>query len=200
MLNHLGTQTIVTDRLILRRYALTDADDMFLNWVTDREVTRFWGWKPHNDIEETKSLLQVWIDEYGKEDYYHWVIILKEKSQAIGNIYLSEIDSDEETASIHYLVSRKYWNKGFATEACKAVIMLAFTEIGLNKIQTRHHVNNPASGKVLQKSGMRFTGVEQLHFPDCEDLNGDYCFYETIKNEWLRTVKHASISDHVDPK
>lgn len=60
---------------------MTDADDMFLNWVTDKEVTRFWGWKPHENIEETKSLLHGWIDEYSKDDYYHWVIV-KEKSRA----------------------------------------------------------------------------------------------------------------------
>jgi len=158
---------------------------MFLNWATDKEITRFWGWEPHKDIEETKSLLQGWIDEYSKEDCYHWVIILKETSQAIGYIYINEIDSEEETASIHSLVSRKYWNKGLATEACKAVLAFAFTEIGINKIRTRHHVKNPASGKVLQKSGMRFSGIAYKHFPECESLSGDYCFYEISKNEWL---------------
>lgn len=72
-LNHLGTQRVETDRLILRQYQVTDADDMFRNWVTDPEASRFWGWEPHKDIEETRSLLLGWIDEYSKMDHYHWV-------------------------------------------------------------------------------------------------------------------------------
>lgn len=46
MLHHVGTQRLETDRLILRRYDVADADDMFRNWVTDPEVSRFWGWTP----------------------------------------------------------------------------------------------------------------------------------------------------------
>ena len=62
MLNHVGTQQLETDRLILRRHKMTDADDMYRNWVTDPEVCRFWQWKPHKNIDETKALLAGWID------------------------------------------------------------------------------------------------------------------------------------------
>ena len=60
-MTHIGTQTIETDRLLLRKYEITDSDDMFRNWVTDPEVSRFWCWKPHGNIDETKLLLQGWI-------------------------------------------------------------------------------------------------------------------------------------------
>ena len=56
-LNHVGTKTIKTDRIILRKYEMKDAEDIFSNWVTDCEVSIFWGWNPHENIEETKSLL-----------------------------------------------------------------------------------------------------------------------------------------------
>ena len=62
-MTHAGTQTIETDRLLLRKYEITDADDMYRNWVTDPAVSRFWGWKPHENIIETKSLLQGWIKD-----------------------------------------------------------------------------------------------------------------------------------------
>lgn len=86
MLNHVGTQTLETTRLILRRYEAADADDMFRNWVTDPEVSKFWGWKPHENIEETKALLAGWIEDYHHLETYHWVIILKSISQAVGYI------------------------------------------------------------------------------------------------------------------
>ena len=69
MLNHVGTEQLETNRLILRRHKMTDADDMYNNWVTDPEVCRFWSWEPHKNIEETKGLLAGWIEEYKKKRY-----------------------------------------------------------------------------------------------------------------------------------
>ena len=179
MINHSGTQTIKTNRLILRKYELTDADDMFCNWVTDPEVSRFWGWRPHKNIDETKSLLVGWIEEYDKIDTYHWIIESKEKSEAIGYIYLNEFDDINECASVHFALSRKFWNQGIMTEACKAVLNFAFSVLCVKKINTRHHIDNPASGAVMLKCGMQYIKTEYRTVPDCEQISGDYCYYET---------------------
>jgi ribosomal-protein-alanine N-acetyltransferase len=188
MMKHIGTQVVETDRLILRRYQLSDAQDMFLNWVTDAEVTRFWGWSPHRDIEETRSKLRGWIEQYDTPSVYHWVIVHKESNQAIGYIYLSSIDEEQECAAVHYLISRKCWNQGIATEACKAIIGYAFSHIGLQTINTYHHVDNPASGRVMQKSGMHFVKEEYRLFPKGdESLNGRYRYYTVNANEWHHT-------------
>lgn len=180
-MKHVGTQTIETERLILRKYEMTDAEDMFRNWVTDPEVSRFWGWKPHKDIRETKSLLSGWINEYSSLNTYHWVIVLKNIVQAVGYIYLNEIDEADQSVSIHYLLSRALWNQGIVTEACKSILEFAFKMIGVEKIHSRHHVDNPASGKVLQKCGMQYVQTAYKRFPDCEKISGDYCIYEITK-------------------
>ena len=184
-LNHLGTQKVETDRLILRQYQLTDADDMFRNWVADSEVSRFWGWEPHGNIEETKSLLLGWIDQYSKMDYYHWVIVLKESSEAVGYIYLSEINDQDSSASVHFLLSRKFWNQGIMTEALKSVIEFSFSKIGLLHIHTHHHVDNPASGRVMEKAGLGYVETKYRQVPGCEQLSGDYCYYALSKDDWL---------------
>lgn len=185
---HIGTQTIETDRLLLRKYEISDADDMFRNWATDPEVSRFWEWKPHENIEETKSLLQGWINDYAKTDNYHWVIVIKELSEAIGYIYLNEISNEEKSASIHYLVSRKFWNQGIITEAFRAVLAFSFNKIGFTTIHTHHHVDNPASGKVMQKSGMHYLETKYREFPDCAQISGDYCFYEITLEDWIHVT------------
>lgn len=178
MLNHSGTQTIETERLTLRQYRLSDAEDMFNNWVTDAEVTRFWGWSPHRDISETKALLLKWIGEYTLPTTYHWVIVLKDSNQAVGYLYLNAIDDINRSSAIHFLISRKYWNLGIATEACKAVIDYAFSEIGMKIINTHHHIDNPASGKVMQKAGMKLIKEEHRQFPaGDESMNGIYRYY-----------------------
>ena len=178
MIHHKGTQTLETDRLILREYKIEDAEDMYKNWVTDHEVTRFWGWDPHKNIEETRSVLHSWIEDYQKMDNYHWVIESKKLSEVIGYIYLNEIDEIESCAAVHYLLSRKLWGQGIMTEACGSVLSFAFIGIGFHKIKTRHHEMNPASGRVMEKCGFSFKYKEYKVFEDCPKLNGMYLFYE----------------------
>jgi ribosomal-protein-alanine N-acetyltransferase len=181
-MKHVETQTIETERLILRKYEMTDAEDMFRNWVADPEASRFWSWAPHKDILEAKSLLSGWIKEYSKLDIYHWVIVLKSTSQAIGYIYFDEIDNDARSLSVHCLISRKLWNQGIATEACKSVLEFAFNTIGASKVHSRHHIENPASGKVLRKCGMGYVSTEYRHYPDCKRISGNYHIYEITRH------------------
>ena len=188
MINFIGTQTIETDRLILRKYEITDVDDMFRNWVTDPEVSRFWGWEPHKNMDETKTLLAGWIADYEKHDTFHWVIALKSISQAIGYIYINEFDNNDDSASVHFALSRKHWNKGIMTEACKAVLDFAFSMLYVRRIHTRHHVDNVASGQVMKKCGMQYIKTEYRQISECEEISGDYCYYEIMAD----VCKHMS--------
>ena len=181
MLNHIGTQRIETDRLLLRQNVMTDAEAMYRNWETDPEVSKFWTWDPHTHIGETMALLDGMIAAYEKPDNYNWVIELKETSEAVGYIYLSDIDEVGESASIHYLLSRAYWNRGLMTEATCAVLAFAFERIGMKRIHTHHHIDNPASGRVMQKAGLRYLRTEYRQIPDCERISGDYCLYEITR-------------------
>jgi ribosomal-protein-alanine N-acetyltransferase len=161
---------------------MTDADDMYSNWVTDPEVSRFWTWDPHENIKDTKKILTEWIGEYIKPDYYHWIIVLKEIMQAIGFIYFADIDNKECSLSVHYGLSRKYWNQGIITEACNRVIDFAFNDLGIDKIHTNHHVENPASGRIMQKCGMRhvdtaYMELAQKHLIGTVRLGGERHFY-----------------------
>ena len=182
-MNHVGTQMLETERLILRQYCIDDAYDMFRNWVTDPEVSSFWGWKPHENIEETKKLLLVWIDEYSNSQTYHWVIVLKSISQAIGYIYLNDINNEDNSVSIHYLLARKYWNQGLITEACKRVLEFSFLTLKAKRVHTVHHIDNPASGRVLIKCGMEYTKTEYRYVADCEQISGYYRYYELIYDD-----------------
>ena len=69
MLNHKGTVTIGTPRLILRRAKMEDAEPMFRNWADDPEVTKYLTWPVHADVEVTKSVLASWVESYEKDDY-----------------------------------------------------------------------------------------------------------------------------------
>ena len=68
-MNKTGTRKIETERLILRRFVIEDADDMFNGWCNDPEVSKYLTWPPHGSVEVTKSLLNAWIPAYDKGDY-----------------------------------------------------------------------------------------------------------------------------------
>ena len=74
MLTHKGTQTIYTERLVLRRFTVDDAQAMYDNWANDERVSRFLSWSPHKSSEETKQLLEGWCDAYKNDTTYNWAI------------------------------------------------------------------------------------------------------------------------------
>ena len=77
-MRHTGTQTIATERLTLRRFNIEDAENMYYNWASDPEVTRYLTWQPHKSVEETAEILQQREAGYSKKEIYQRRIELKE--------------------------------------------------------------------------------------------------------------------------
>ena len=75
-MEHRGTKTIETPRLVLRKAQMTDAEPMFRNWASDPEVTKFLTWPTYQSIDSAYYILDVWTKEYEKQDFYQWMIIL----------------------------------------------------------------------------------------------------------------------------
>lgn len=90
MLTHKGTQTIETSRLILRRAVREDAEPMFRNWASDPEVTKFLTWPAHSNIAVSEMVIGSWLQEYEKESYYQWMIVLKELGEPIGSSFTQD--------------------------------------------------------------------------------------------------------------
>ncbi len=159
VLHHLGTRLIETDRLILRKFEFADAKDMFDNWANDPEVTKFLRWEPHGSIEVTEKIIQEWVTAYESDEVYNWAIIPKEYGKVIGGIGVVEHNYNYLCCEIGYCISKNYWGKGVTTEAVQSVIKFMISEVKINRIQAKYDTNNPASGKVMQKSGMTLEGT-----------------------------------------
>ena len=159
MLTHKGTKTIETDRLIMRQFTMDDAEPMFRNWASDDQVTKHLTWPTHESVEISKMVLSDWTSHYGEPDFYNWAIVLKENGpEPIGNISVVGIDKKVDGAAMGYCMSRAHWRKGIMAEALTALIAFLFDEVGFNRIEADHDPNNPASGRVMEKSGMRHEG------------------------------------------
>ena len=160
MLNHKGTKTIETERLILRPFVMEDAQAMFRNWASDDEVTKHLTWPTHGSAEVSRVVLADWTSHYGEPDFYNWAIVLKENGpEPIGSIAVVEINLKVDGAAMGYCMSRAHWRKGIMAEALRGLIAFLFDEVGFNRIEADHDPNNPASGRVMEKAGMRHEGV-----------------------------------------
>ena len=161
-MTHIGTQYIETERLVLRRFELSDAPAMFANWASDDEVTKYLTWPTHTDVSVTERILGEWVPQYEKNDYYNWAIVLKEHGpQPIGNINVCHWREDGKAPEIGYCMGRRWWHRGIMSEALGAVIDFLFNRVGVERIVARHDVNNPHSGGVMRKCGMTFEGVQE---------------------------------------
>jgi ribosomal-protein-alanine N-acetyltransferase len=183
-LTHTGTVRLETVRLILRPMSIDDAVQMYSNWASDPEVAKFMSWEPHADIEVTKNVLAGWIKEYDRMDYYHWGIVLKENGQLIGSVGTQGMSEKNRVADLGYSLGRAYWNKGYMSEAVAAVISNLFNTVGFNRIASSHDVNNVGSGRVMQKCGMVFEGIQrQAHYCPRRGFYDSAC-YAILKTDF----------------
>lgn len=181
MLKHKGTQTIETPRLILRRAELSDAEPMFRNWANDPEVTKFLTWPTHGKVEVTEKLLASWVDSYEKDDYYQWMIVLKEIKEPIGSIMASTVGR-AQSAHIGYCIGTKWWRQGIMSETLKAVMDFLFYEVGYHRIEAMHDPNNPHSGGVMKKCGMKYEGTLRQADRNNQGIC-DACYYGILASE-----------------
>jgi len=158
-MNHKGTVTLETERLILRRYVPEDAEAMFRNWVNDPEVTRFLTWQPHGSIDLTRKILMSDISKYENLSYYQWAIVLKSLNEPIGGINVVHIDEMCNSLEIAYRIGKAWWHQGYASEALSSVIKFLIEEVGVNRIAAKYDTRNPNSGAVMRKCGMRYEGT-----------------------------------------
>lgn len=162
-MNHLGTVTLETTRLILRKFTMDDADAMFNNWASDSQVTTYLTWPAHSDISVTKMVLDDWTSNYSRNDYYQWAITVKEHGpEPIGCIGVNSHNDNIGMAHIGYCISRKWWHKGITSEALQCVINFLFDNVGALRIESRHDPRNIHSGNVMKKCGMKYEGTLRM--------------------------------------
>lgn len=178
-----GTQRIETDRLILRRYKIEDADAMYKNWASDSEVTKFLTWQPHSSVDVSRSIIENWLKEYSDEKYYQWAIVLKDNgNEPIGGIGVVHMNEDISMVHIGYCLGRAWWRRGIMSEALKAVTDFMFDTVEVNRVEARHDPRNPNSGKVMQKCGMKYEGTLRSADRNNQGIC-DACYYALLRSE-----------------
>jgi RimJ/RimL family protein N-acetyltransferase len=155
----IGTQNIETEKFILRRFTLNDAEAMFA-WASDDEVSKFLNWPSHKDIETTKHIISTWLESYKQDDFYNWAIAEKESDIPRGSIGYHDINKRIESVNVGFCLLKKRWKKGIMTEVLKSAndYML---KTGYNRIEGFCDIENEASAKVMQKCDMLYEGIKR---------------------------------------
>lgn len=166
-MHHIGTQSIETERLTLRRLLPADAQQMYTNWASDPRVTAHLRWDPHKSAEETRSLLTAWAELYANANYYQWCLVEKASGAVFGTISIENalagnpsahdqwpgFDASAGIWEAGYCIGHPWWGRGLMTEALRAVVEYWFTRVNGDWLTCCHAVSNPASGRVMQKAG-----------------------------------------------
>ncbi len=188
--------TLQTSRLTLRPFKMADAPAVHRLLAT-REIAEMTANIPH-PYED--GMAEEWILSHtsAREDDEgaSFAITLRGEESLTptlcGAMGIS-INAAHQHAELGYWIGVPYWNKGFATEAGIAVLHYAFAELNLNRVFASHYTKNPASGRVMQKIGMRYEGLQRQHRLKWENFE-DLALYGILRDDWLAM---QSISDEI---
>lgn len=149
---------IETERLLLRKVEMKDAQDMY-EYSCDPLVARHVLWDAHTSVNDTKGYIRYMLRRYRLGEPSSWGIEDKATGKIVGTIGYMWYQEDNNAVEVGYSLARRHWNKGYMTEALRAVIDYSFQTLGLHRIEAQHETDNEASGAVMRKCGMEKEGT-----------------------------------------
>ncbi|HEX8230834.1 MAG TPA: GNAT family N-acetyltransferase [Chloroflexia bacterium] len=171
-----------TERLVLRKLRMEDAEDMF-EYGQDQEIAFRGLWPPLQTLEQSRADVADTLSGYAAGSEISWAIEHKADRKMIGRIGLGPYSRMNRRAEIGYALNRNYWGQGLATEAVRGVLGFAFGEMGLNRVQAIVLPDNKGSMRVLEKAGMQREGLLRKY----QYVLGDYWdvyIYGVLKSDW----------------
>lgn len=160
--NHKGTVVLETERLILRRFVPEDMEQVFYNCWIDHDVWKWTCYAPLNslaDVNRADMFTEGWLGSYRSPKRYNWAIQLKETGEVIGRYFGMHPDDELREIELACEIGKAWWNQGLMTEATMCVIRFFFEEVGMNRIFAWNASENPASGRMQEKAGMKREGT-----------------------------------------
>ncbi len=149
---------IETERLMLRPYSLADAPDV-QRMCGDPAIAATTLAIPHPYPDgAAEQWISTHADSFQQGKEVTLAITLKPVGSVIGSVALS-INENHRRGELGYMVAKEHWNRGYCTEASRALMSYGFRGLDLNRIQAMHFPRNPASGRVMQKLGMTTEGL-----------------------------------------
>ncbi len=152
--------TIDTPRLRLRPFALDDAPALYRLCANPEVAATTLNLPQPYALADAENWIPKHAAEFDAGVAMTLAITMRDVGILVGNISL-RICRAHARGDLGYLIGRPYWGRGYCTEAARAVAAFGFGELDLNRIEAQHFARNPASGRVMQKVGMRYEGTNR---------------------------------------
>jgi ribosomal-protein-alanine N-acetyltransferase len=147
------------------------------------EVARYTSWAPHASPEESRAVVGRWVEGFHQGRVTPWAVVHTGEARLIGTCGFLTWVPQQGRAEIAYALHRGYWNRGYATEAVRAVLAFGFATMDLVRIQATCKVANPASARVMEKAGMVYEGTLRA----CLFNKGEYHdlqMWAVLRQDW----------------
>ncbi|HVZ37709.1 MAG TPA: GNAT family protein [Candidatus Kapabacteria bacterium] len=176
--------TLETERLILRPPRMEDDQAVFA-YASDPVVSRHTVWETHRTIDDSRSFLAMMLEFLKHGEPASWAFEEKSTGLMIGTGGFGSWNQQHARAEIGYTLGRSWWNRGYTTEATRAIIGFGFSCLSLNRIEAYCFVENDASARVLLKCGMEYEGLlrERIH---SKGAYRDLKVFSILRSEWAR--------------
>lgn len=176
--------TLQTDRLDLVEIGPEHLIDVF-KLFSDNKVTQFYNIVTLREETEAQKYVDWYISRFAERAGIRWGICLRGHSGLIGTAGFNNFKK-QHRANLGYDVRAEFWNKGYATEALKAIINFGFSELDINRIEAEVMQGNTASERVLTKLGFTKEGVLR------QWMHWNQKHYDMSMFSLLRSDFHAS--------
>ena len=173
-----------TDRLILRPSKLSDAQAAFER-RNHPDVARYQDWQLPYTLERAQQRMAELEAMDGPVDGVGWSVTVVDAAQPdriVGDLAV-ELSWGGRTGMVGYSFLPDYWGRGYATEAAQAMVHYLFTEVGVGRMESSLHPDNPASARVLEACGMTFEGRTRESFW-VGDVCSDDMLYGMTRADW----------------
>ena len=176
-------EELETERLLLRRPTVEDAEAAFDAYASDPKITRYLTWTAHTSPAQTREYFQQSIDAWDlRMGHRMWLIERKEDGALVGTIGCTV---HFHRVEIGFALGSRFWGQGYMPEAMKQVCTAAFEDSRITRVQALCDEENTRSSRVMQKVGMQWEGrLRQYgHHPNRSDVPRDCVIYAIVRGD-----------------
>lgn len=171
-----------TERLRLRPPELSDVEASFARYGHDPAVCRYMSWTPHKTVDETRAYLNRIISDNQAGRSTGYLIFSRQSAELLGSIGGT---IDMHSMTFGYCLAHDAWGQGYGTEAVRAFVAAAISHPGLLRLQAHCDLENRASARVLEKSGLTLEGKLRrfMVLPNLSDTPRDMWLYAIVRGD-----------------
>ncbi len=174
-------EEFATARLILRKPGIEDAEPIFSTYARDARVCRYTTWRVHGTIDETRNYLGSCREQWsGGQGFAYAIDLTGTPGRPIGMIHMRR---GSHQMQYGYVLARDAWGNGFMTEALHCLVDWALSQDEIWRAAAYCDVDNMASARVMEKTGMEFEGVLRRYciHPNVSDEPRDCRIYAKVR-------------------